>query len=243
MSDKRLVWDLPLRAFHWLLFLSIVGLWVTGKADADYMDWLTKHFDVTWMQWHFRIGYLVIGLLLFRIVWGFLGPKHARFVNFVPGPSRVFSYLGGLFKRDSVPSIGHNPIGALMVLVILASVGLQAFTGLFTSDDVVWSGPYNSAVSSALADKMGAIHHENYEILLVLVGLHIAAIIFYAVWKRQRRVPPMVTGYKDAKLVPEHEAIKSSQLLKALIVALLCAGAVTVLVQKAPEPPAAASFD
>ena len=242
MSEKRLVWDLPLRAFHWLLFLSIVGLWVTGKSDADYMDWLTKHFDVTWMEWHFRIGYFVIGLLLFRIIWGFIGPKHARFVNFVPGPAKFFSYLGGVFKRDSKPAIGHNPMGAMMVLVLLVSVGLQAFTGLFTSDDIVWSGPYNSAVSTALADKMGAIHHENYEILLVLIGLHIAAIVYYAIWKRQRLVPAMVTGMKPAEEVPANEAIPGSQLLKALIVALLCVGAVTVLVKKAPEPPVA-SFD
>lgn len=242
MSEKRLVWDLPLRAFHWLLFLSIVGLWVTGKADADYMDWLTKHFDVTWMEWHFRIGYFVIGLLLFRIIWGFIGPKHARFVNFVPGPAKFFSYFASVLKRDSKPAIGHNPMGALMVLVLLASIGLQAYTGLFTSDDIVWAGPYNSAVSSALADKMGAIHHENYEILLVLVGLHIAAIIYYAIWKRQRLVPAMVTGKKPAEEVPANESIPGSQLLKALIVALLCTAAVTVLVKKAPEPPAA-SFD
>ncbi len=242
MSEKRLVWDLPLRAFHWLLFLSIVGLWVTGKSDADYMDWLTKHFDITWMEWHFRIGYFVIGLLLFRIIWGFIGPKHARFVNFVPGPVKFFSYLGGVFKRDSKPAIGHNPMGAVMVLVLLASVGLQAFTGLFTSDDIVWAGPYNSAVNSDLANKMGAIHHENYEILLVLVGVHIAAILYYAIWKRQRLVPAMVTGKKPAEEVPASEAIPGSQLLKALIVALLCVGAVTVLVKKAPAPPVA-SFD
>ena len=237
MSDKRLVWDLPLRAFHWLLVLSLVGLWTTAKADADYMDWLTKHFDVTWMEWHFRIGYFVIGLLAFRIIWGFVGPKHARFSSFIPGPAKLFAYLGGLLKRDSKPSIGHNPVGALMVLVILAAVGLQAFTGLFTSDDVIWAGPYNPAVSSAFANRMGAIHQANYEILLWIAALHVLAIVFYAVYKRQRLVPPMITGYKPASLVPEHEAIGGSQLLKALIVALLCAGAVTVLVKKAPEPP------
>ncbi|MEY4760190.1 MAG: hypothetical protein RLZZ200_46 [Pseudomonadota bacterium] len=242
MSEKRLVWDLPLRAFHWLLFLSIFGLWVTAKADADYMAWLTRHVDATWMQWHFRIGYFVIGLLLFRIIWGFVGPKHARFANFIPGPSRLFGYLGGVLKRDSKPAVGHNPVGALMVLVLLASVGLQAFTGLFTSDDIVWSGPYNAAVSSATADKMGGIHHENYEVLLLLIGLHVAAIVYYAVWKRQRLVPPMITGLKPASEVPPGEAIPGSQLLKALIVALLCVGAVTVLVRKAPEPPAL-SFD
>jgi cytochrome b len=239
MADKRLVWDLPLRAFHWLLVLSLIGLWTTAKADADYMDWLTKRFDVTWMEWHFRIGYFVIGLITFRIIWGFVGPRHARFVNFIPGPARFFAYLGSLFKRDSKHSIGHNPVGALMVLVILAAVGLQAFTGLFTSDDVIWAGPYNPAVSSALANKMGAIHHLNYIILLWIVSLHVLAIVFYAVYKRQRLVPPMINGYKPAAAVPQHEAIGSSQLFKALIVALLCAGAVTVLVKKAPEPPEA----
>ena len=237
MSDKRLVWDLPLRAFHWLLLLSLVGLWVTAKADADYMDWFTKHFDVTWMQWHFRFGFFVIGLLSFRIIWGFIGPKHARFVNFVPGPAKVIAYLGTVFRRDSAPSIGHNPLGALMVLVILALVGLQAYTGLFNSDDVVWDGPYHSAVSSAFASRMGAIHQLNYRILLWVVAVHVLAIAFYSFYKRQRLVPPMIHGYKPSAIVPEHEAIRSSQLLKALIVALVCAGAVTVLVKMAPEPP------
>jgi cytochrome b len=237
MSDKRLVWDLPLRAFHWLLFLSLVAMWVTAKADADYMDWFTKHFDVTWMEWHFRIGYFVIGLLGFRLIWGLIGPKHARFFSFIPGPATLFAYVGGLFKRDSKPSVGHNPMGAFMVLVMLALIGLQAFTGLFTSDDVIWAGPYNPAVGSDFANRMGAIHHLNYEILLWMVALHVLAILFYTVYKRQRLVPPMITGYKPAAIVPEHEAIRSSQVLKALIVALVCAGAVTVLVKKAPEPP------
>jgi len=219
------------------LVLSLVSMWVTAKADADYMDWLTRHFDVTWMQWHFRIGYFIIGLLSFRIVWGFIGPRHARFVNFVPGPARLLRYAGSVFKRDAAPSIGHNPAGALMVLAVLALVGLQAFTGLFNSDDVIWSGPYHYAVSSAFASRMGAIHHLNYKILIWVLALHVAAIVFYSTYKRQKLVPPMVHGYKPAEIVPEQEAIGNSQLLKALIVALVCAGAVTVLVQKAPEPP------
>ena len=236
MAEKRLVWDLPLRVFHWLLVLCLAGLWVTAKADADYMNWLSSRVDATWMQWHFRFGYVVIGLLVFRIIWGFVGPRHARFSNFIPGPSRLFAYLSHGLDRNSLPTIGHNPAGAIMVIVLILMVGTQAFSGLFTSDDIVWAGPYNPAVSAAFAEKMGALHHLNYKLLLWVIGLHIVAILFYAFYKRQMLVPAMIHGYKPATHVPEHEAISSSQLLKALVIALLAAGAVYALVQMAPTP-------
>jgi cytochrome b len=229
MADKRLVWDLPLRAFHWLLVLSILGLYLTGKAGFE------------WMPYHFYLGYTVIGLLLFRIIWGFIGPKHARFGGFLPGPGKLFGYLGKILKADSTPSIGHNPAGAVMVVVILVLVGLQAFSGLFTTDDIAWAGPYNPAVSTALASKLTSLHHINFNILATVIWLHIAAILFYRFYKKQDLVTPMVNGYKPASLVPAHEAIRGSELIKALIVALVCAGAVYWLVHSAP-PPAAIDY-
>ena len=237
MAEKRLVWDLPLRAFHWLLVLCIVGMWVTAKADADYMNWLSSRVDLSWMEWHFRIGYGVIGLLLFRLIWGVIGPRHARFASFLPGPARLAAYVKTVLKRDSTPTVGHNPAGAIMVVVMLGLIGTQAFTGLFTSDDIVWSGPYFPAVSAALSTKMGGLHHEVYEILLWVLGLHIAAIVFYRVYKRQNLVSAMISGTKPASQVPANEAIPGSELVKALIVALVCAGAVYALVHFAPPPP------
>lgn len=225
MADKRLVWDLPLRAFHWLLVLSIMGLYATAKAGFEYM------------QYHFYIGYGVIGLLLFRVIWGFIGPKHARFAGFLPGPGRLTVYLRGAFKADSLPTIGHNPAGAIMVVVMLLLVAVQATTGLFTTDDIAWAGPYNPSVSAALASKLTSIHHLNFDILAWVIGLHVAAILFYRFYKKQNLIGPMLHGYKPGTLVPEHEAIRGSELIKALIVALICAAAVFWLVHNAPPPP------
>jgi cytochrome b len=241
MSERRLVWDLPLRLFHWLLLLCITGLYLTGHADADWLQWLTGRFDVTWMEWHFRFGYTVIGLLLFRILWGFVGPKHARFAQFLPSPATLIAYVKTIAQRDSKPSIGHNPVGALMVLVLLVVVGVQAGSGLFTSDDIVWAGPFFPAVSAAFSTAAGSLHHSNFKLLQWLIVAHVAAIVFYAVWKRQRLVPPMVHGLKSADLVPADEAIKSSRLPLALVLAVATVIVIWWVLQQAP-PPVDASY-
>ncbi|HVW68537.1 MAG TPA: cytochrome b/b6 domain-containing protein [Steroidobacteraceae bacterium] len=224
-DEKRLVWDLPLRLFHGLLVLSMIASYTTAKLGFD------------WMPWHFYLGYWTIGLLVFRILWGFFGPRHARFSSFLHNPSAVFLYVKGLFRRDSPPSIGHNPAGGLMVLVMLLLVSVQAASGLFTTDDVVWAGPYNPAVSSSTASLLSTVHDSNFDLILVAVGLHIAAILFYAFYKRQNLVVPMLHGRKPAQLVPEHEMIGSSQLLKALVISVVAAGFVYWLLAHAPVVP------
>ena len=224
MTEKRLVWDLPLRLFHWLLVASIVASYITAKFIDD-------------RQWHFYVGYWTLGLLIFRILWGFLGPRHARFTNFVRSPSAIWLYFKGLFNKGSSPSIGHNPVGGLMVLVMLVLMTLQAVTGLFTTDAVIWAGPYNPAVSENTASLLSTVHYWNFNFILAAVGLHIAAIVFYAFYKNQNLVVPMLHGHKPAVLVPEHEAIRSSQLLKALVVSLIAAGFVYWLLAHAPVAP------
>jgi cytochrome b len=219
---KRLVWDLPLRLFHWLFALSIGAAWATAKAGYD------------WMQVHFYIGYWIIGLLLFRIVWGFIGPRHARFSSFLETPPAVWRYARRLFDRHSPPSVGHNPLGGLMVLVMLLLVALQSATGLFCTDDVIWSGPYNASVSKATASVLSSVHSGNFNFILAAVALHVLAIFYYRVFKKQSLVSSMFTGYKPAALVPEHEAIRSSQLLKAIVVSALSAGIVYWIVVSAP---------
>lgn len=224
MPEKRLVWDLPLRLFHWLLVLSITGSYVTAELGFE------------WTQVHFYLGYFTLGLVAFRIIWGFIGPKHARFSSFVRGPSQLVAYLRTLTKRDSRPVVGHNPGGAWMIVIMLIMVGGQAVSGLFVTDDIAWSGPYNPAVSPEVAGKMAWFHHLNFDVLIWVVGLHVLAITFYWIYKRQNLLGPMLTGRKAADLTPANEAIGSSQLLKALIVAALCAGAVYWLVAAAPPP-------
>jgi cytochrome b len=224
-DDRRLVWDLPLRLFHWLLVLSMIASYTTAKLGFD------------WMQWHFYLGYWTIGLLVFRIVWGFFGPRHARFSSFIRRPSAIWLYLKSMFERTSARAIGHNPVGGLMVLVMLLLLSVQAATGLFTTDDIVWAGPYNPAVSSSTASTLSTIHNINFNIILGAVGVHIAAILFYTFYKKQNLVVPMLHGHLPSAVVPEHEAISSSQLLKALIVSLVAAGFVYWLLAHAPVAP------
>ena len=227
MPEKRLVWDLPLRIFHWLLVLCVCGSYATAKAGFN------------WTKFHFWIGYVTLGLVAFRIIWGFVGPRHARFGNFLAGPSRVVTYLGTLFKRDSPPTMGHNPLGGLVVVVMLLMLGAQATTGLFLIDNTeVWTAPYYPTVSGETASALGRFHHLNFDVLFWVICLHVLAIIYYTVFKRQSLVVPMITGRKSAHLVPAQQAIESSQLLKAVILAALCAAAVYWLIASAPPPPA-----
>ena len=221
MIEKRLVWDLPLRLFHWLLVASMVASYVTAKFIDD-------------RQWHFYVGYWTIGLLVFRILWGFFGPRHARFASFIHSPSAIWLYVKGIFRRGSAPSIGHNPVGGLMVLLMQVLMSIQAATGLFTTDAIIWAGPYNPSVSESTASFLSTVHNWNFNVIIAAVILHVAAILFYAFYKKQNLVVPMLNGHKPAALVPDHEAISSSQLFKALVMSLLAAGFVYWLLAHAP---------
>ncbi len=222
-EEKRLVWDLPLRLFHWLLVLSMIGSWVTAELGFD------------WMQIHFYFGYATIGMLVFRVIWGFVGPRHARFAEFLTGPSGVWRYARTLAAGTMIHTAGHNPLGAISVIVMLVLVAFQVSTGLFASDDIVWSGPYYGAVSEATADRLTSLHHLNFNIILVAVSLHIMAVAFYFLVKKQNLVAAMLHG---KKIVPEHEAISKSEIVKALIVIAISASLVWWLISSAPEPPA-----
>lgn len=222
-EEKRLVWDLPLRIFHWLFALSIAASWATAEAGFD------------WMQIHFYLGYWMIGLVVFRIIWGFVGPRHARFASFLRGPSTLLSYLKSLRSGAPVNTAGHNPAGGLMVIVMMALVALQAGSGLFATDDIAWMGPYNPAISGAAADKLTSLHHANFNLILASVGLHLMAIIFYWLVKKQNLVGPMFTGHKPAAWVPAHEAIAHSELLKAFIVIAISTALVYGLISAAPQ--------
>lgn len=217
-NEKRLVWDLPLRVFHWLFATSIFASWYTAEVDE--------------MEIHFWLGYFMIGLVVFRLIWGFIGPKHARFSSFLKSPPAIWGYL----KGKSPHTVGHNPLGGLMVIAMILLVGAQAATGLFATDDIIWAGPYNPSVSGETAEGLTAFHHYNFNVILGAIVLHLLAIAFYAFGKRQNLIPPMLHGHKLATLVPEHEAIASSQLLKAAIVIAVSGGAVWWLVSAAPPP-------
>lgn len=225
MVEKRLVWDLPTRVFHWLLVLDITALLITAQPGTPTMEW------------HFRFGYVALGLVTFRIVWGFVGPRHARFSTFLVGPGKLFAYLRGFFKRDSTPAPGHNPAGAIMVIVLLLMIGLQAVSGLFTYDDIAFGGPYHGYDGGRLAGLMGSIHQRNIAILFWLIVAHVVAVLFYLFYKKQNLIGAMFSGRKPAQVVSETEAITGSRLLLAVAIAVVVAAGVWALVQFAPPPP------
>jgi len=234
-KEKRLVWDLPLRLFHWVLVLSIAASWYTAENSGEY---LTVGEDIiSYTQIHFWLGYWALGLIAFRILWGFFGPRHARFTSFLAGPGKLLRYGRTVFQRNALPAVGHNPLGGWMVVLMLLMIGAQAATGLFLIDNTeIYPAIYNPAVEVETANTLYRFHHLNFDVLLWVIGVHVLAILFYALYKRQNLVGPMFSGRKSAGIIPEREAIAGSQLLKALIVALVCAGGVYLLVKMAPPP-------
>ena len=188
MQNNRLavrIWDLPTRLFHWALVVCIVGAFVSVKLGGLYMDW------------HVRFGCTALGLIIFRVLWGFAGPRYARFAHFVRGPGAVARYL----KGAAAPA-GHNPLGALSVMALLLVVGFQAVSGLFTTDDIMTQGPLFGHVSEATASAMTSWHKLNEWVIIGLVALHLLAVTWYVVVRRKRLVRAIITGNVDAKDVP-----------------------------------------
>lgn len=221
---KVLVWDLPTRLFHWLLVAAFAGAYFSGETGGN------------WLVWHARLGFLIVGLVVFRLVWGFAGSTYARFATFVRGPSGIKAYLAGQWQ-----GLGHNPLGAISVLALLGLVALQLGSGLFAfNDDTGFTGPFYDLVGKVVGDTATRLHHKIIDLLLILVGLHVAAIVFYTRVKKSNLVIPMITGRKE---VSQGESARGGG-LAALIVALLIAGGAAyaasgIWVEKPPTPPAA----
>lgn len=223
-----LVWDLPTRLFHWGLALCFAGSWITAELGLD------------WTEIHFLFGYGTLSLLAFRVLWGFAGTRYARFGSFLPTPRRVLRELRELGRRTPDPHVGHNPVGALMIFVLLGLFAAQAGTGLFATDDIFYAGPWNGAVSGDLADTLTGWHHRIFPVIQGAVALHVAAIAFHWLWKRQNLLGPMITGRKEAP--PRVPGPGHSRLATALVCLALAVLAVTLLVQLAPEPAPLDSF-
>ena len=171
------IWDLPTRIFHWLLVVLIPFQWWTAEEDR--------------LDLHMIGGILILALLVFRILWGLLGSSTARFGNFVRGPRGIVSYLTG--RGGSV--LGHNPVGALSVIALLGLLSVETGLGLFAGDeDGLESGPLSHLIDIDLSESLTDLHKDAFDVLLVLIGLHVAAILFYALVRRKNLVGPMVTG-------------------------------------------------
>lgn len=194
-TKEILLWDIGLRLFHWGLALLVTATWILGKFGPDIM---TLHF------WG---GYAVLGLLAFRLVWGLFGPGPARFGHFIYSPLAILRYVGKMFARKPSYWPGHNPLGGLVALVMLLVLVGQAATGLFADpDDYVNVGPLASYVSAAWTRFASSWHETLSWIVLALVAMHISAIGFYKIWKREDLVTPMITGRKLVKTSKQDEA-------------------------------------
>jgi cytochrome b len=216
------VWDLPTRLFHWLLVVLVAAAFATAKAGG------------AWMFYHPACGEALLALLLFRLVWGFIGSAPSRFAAFVAGPRQVRRYARTLFDRQAEPHLGHNPLGGWSVLAMLIALFLQAATGLFADDGIATAGPLARSVGAAASRRFTALHYYNHYAVAGLAALHIAAVLFHLVWKRENLIVPMLTGVKRWQGAGAPPGAAPRPLWLAALAALLGAGAVFLLTRWPP---------
>lgn len=179
------IWDLPTRVFHVLLAISVAGLVVTGEMGGDAMPL------------HFKLGYVVLTLVLFRVVWGLVGGHWSRFINFVPTPNRLLQYLRALRTKQAAHSVGHNPLGALSVIGMLSILLIQVVSGFMSDDEITNTGPWTSLVPADWVSMATEYHSDIGKVLLILlVVLHVATVLYYKRFKGDDLITPMVTGDK-----------------------------------------------
>jgi cytochrome b len=220
----RRVWDWPVRVFHWTLVLAFIGAFVTN------------HLGVGYFKLHSFFGYGVIVLVTFRLVWGVVGTRHARFVNFVRGPRASARYLRAIIGGWASNHAGHNPLGALMVVSLLLALGVQAIFGLFADDEIFNVGPLAALVSKEHSLLMTSLHRKLFYVIAAAAALHLGAVVAHVVIKREPLIRAMVTGRKPAHSVQPGEEIHSSRGWLALAVFVAVACAFAAIVYNAPTP-------
>jgi cytochrome b len=211
------VWDWPVRIGHWLLVILIAISWITSELAGNAMTY------------HMWSGYAILTIVVFRIAWGFVGSRQARFASFLKGPAEVIRYARTLAGTRGPRYLGHNPLGGWSVLLMLLSIAVQASTGLFANDEIMTEGPLASRVSADTSSFLTTVHRYNFYVLLTLIGLHLAAIVFYLAVKRENLIGAMFTGRKYVEgQAPAHEPHASP--VRAMVVLLVAAAAVAALV-------------
>lgn len=211
------VWDLPTRLFHWSLAFCVIALIVTGSIGGG------------WMDWHFRLGYATLTLLLFRLVWGFVGGYWSRFVRFIPWPGAIARYLKG--QATPLDTLGHNPLGSLSVWVMLLALLAQVASGLFADDAISYTGPLAGYASENTVSLATWYHADiGKPLLIALAVLHLLAIVFYRLARGQRLVAAMVHGDRHTDVEAPASADGLRQRLGALVLLGICAAFVWWLV-------------
>lgn len=206
-SNPIRIWDLPIRLVHWSLVLLLPLLWLTAENHR--------------MDLHFTLGTIMLGLLVFRLIWGLAGSSTARFSSFVRGPGAIRAYLADRKTGSEAASIGHNPLGALSVIVLIAILGLQVGLGLFATNEDAEGGPLSHLVAYETQRAAAEVHEILFNVALGLIALHIAAILYYRFIRRDKLVTPMITGKRSFP----HDVIapRIAPLWQALVCALVAA--------------------
>ena len=218
----RQVWDLPVRLFHWALVAAIIFAFVTNRLGVAYF------------KYHVWSGYTVIVLVSFRILWGFVGTRHAKFWQFVRGPAATLRYTFGLLRGNSTLYAGHNPLGAYMVVMLLTALGAQAISGLFGDDDIFNTGPLAGYVDKGLSHQLTSLHRHLFYWIAAATAIHILAVIAHHIVKRENLTLAMITGLKPHDSVPNGEIIHSSRTWLAALLVVALAGALWWIVAHAP---------
>ncbi len=209
-ARRVLVWELPVRLFHWILVVLVTAAYLTWRLN--------------WMDWHTWIGYAALTVVLFRVLWGFWGGDCARFAGFLSGPAAALRHLQHALRREPDHQVGHNAAGGWMVVLLLAVLLVQTLSGLLINNDVADEGPLTEILPAPVLNAITAAHAICWDVLLGAVALHVIAILTYAVAKRQDLVGPMITGRKT--LPSEVAAPRHAGALRAIV--LLAASALTV---------------
>lgn len=177
------VWDLPTRLFHWTLVILMIAQWLTAENSET-------------MDYHVWGGYAVLALVLFRLIWGFVGSDTARFRDFLRGPGAALEYAKALRRGETPHYLGHNPMGGWSIVAMLGLLLVQAGTGLFANDDILIEGPLYAWVSKGTSDWLTSIHKLSFNLLLLVIAVHISAVLFYLLVKRENLIHPMLSGRK-----------------------------------------------
>lgn len=226
MSKQLRVWDAPLRVFHWLLVLSVCTALFTGWLGGG------------WIDWHARAGLSIIGLLSFRVAWLLLGSTYARLSTLLCSLLALPKYLRGEWRQ-----LGHNPLGVLSVFAMLGMLSWQAVSGLFTNDDIAFTGPLYKLVSSSLSSDLTRLHKLGMWIIIGLIVAHVLAIVIHALLKKHNLVKPMFTG-KTEQQYPEQKAAQGGHWLAFIFAVAIACGAVYLATgewqSKPPPAPVAA---
>ena len=192
-KNRILVWDAPVRVFHWLIVLCFVGAYFTAEVDR-------------WRPVHVALGYTVVGLVVFRFIWGLIGTRYARFSSFVRGPRAVIRYAGSVLRGRSQPYIGHNPAGALAIVALLLLALAVTASGWATYSEI---GDFED------------VHEAAVNIMLVVIGVHLAGVLLDSWLHRQNLVGAMITGRKLGRL---EEGIRSARRSVAVLMLLAIMG-------------------